>query len=62
VVVSFDETFFSAVNYRGFPLQLTAADLGNPRQLTADGKFRILHVFLSLMICVNNNFLVVIGF
>ena len=27
-----------------------------PRQLTADGQFRLLHVFLSLMICVNINF------
>ena len=40
--------FFSAVNYRGFPRQLTAAGLGNLRQLTAEGQFRLLHVFLFL--------------
>jgi len=56
VAVSSNETFFSTVNYRGFPWQLTAAGLGNPRQLTAEGQFRILHVFLNLIICVNNNF------
>jgi len=36
--------------------QLTAASFAISRQLTADGQFSILHVFLNLMICVNNNF------
>jgi len=36
VAVSSDEAFFSAVNYRGFPRQLTAAGFQKPRQLTAD--------------------------
>jgi len=45
MVVSSDEAFFSAVNYRGFP-----------RQLTVEGEFGILHVFLSLLKRVNNNF------
>jgi len=36
--------------------KLTIAGLGNPRQLTAEGQFRLLHVFLSLLKCVNNNF------
>jgi len=49
--------FFSVVNYRGFPRQLTTAGLGNPRQLTAKRKFCLLHVFLNLLKCVNNNFL-----
>jgi len=43
-----------------FSRQLTAAGLGNRRQLTIEGQFRILHVFLSLMICVNNNFPILI--
>ena len=32
MVVSSDETVFSTVNYRGFPLQLTAAGFAIPRQ------------------------------
>ena len=37
----------SAVNCRGFPRQLTAADFIFHRQLTIEGHFRLLHVFLS---------------
>jgi len=36
--------------------QLTAADFIFPRQLTAEGYYRILHVFLSQIKCVNNKF------
>jgi len=33
-----------------------SSDEAFPRQLTAEGQFRILHVFLSLLKCVKNNF------
>jgi hypothetical protein len=56
VTVSSDETYFSAVNYRGFPRQLTAAGFAIPRQLTAEGQYGILLVCLSLMISVKSNF------
>jgi len=56
VVVSSDETVFSAVNYRGFPRQLTTAGFAIPWQLTVKGQYSILLVCFSRMIRVNNNF------
>jgi len=47
----------SAVNCRGFPRQLIAAGFIFPRQLTTEGHFCLLHVFLSQTKCVNNKFL-----
>jgi len=43
--------FFSTVNYRCFPRQLTTAGLGNHRQLNAEEQFRLLHMILSLQMC-----------
>jgi len=36
--------------------QLTAEEKRDWRQLTAEGQFHILYMFLSLMRCVNSNF------
>jgi len=47
----------SVVNCRDFPWQLTAAGFIFPQQLTVEGYYRILHVFLNQTKCVNNKFL-----